>query len=346
VNTGDILWTGEQTTSPWGYFGTYNVNSYGGLLIMGQFDALVAWDWETGKIAWKYEYDAPFPYESPYTGSNGQGVFSWHTASYIADGKIYIYNGEHTATQPATRGWKLHCINVTTGEPIWNIMGSQSGMGDASRVFQGAIADGYLATSDGYTGYMYVFGKGKSATTVTAPDVSVPLGTALMLKGTVLDQSPAQPGTPCVSKDSMTTQMEYLHMQMPIGGIYGNATIMGVPVSLDAFDPNGNYIHIADVTTDGYSGTFGYAWTPEIEGEYTITATFMGDDSYGSSLATTYANVGPAPEEPPTPIEPAVQEDIDRAVDSLTPMFLGIIVAVAIAIVIGVVNLWALRKRA
>ena len=52
---------------------------------------------------------------------------------------------------------------------------------------------------------------------------------------------------------------------------------------------------------------------------------------------------------PPEPTEPAVQEDIDQAVnelnDSFTPMFLGLIVAVVIAIVIGIVNFWALRKR-
>ena len=83
-----------------------------------------------------------------------------------------------------------------------------------------------------------------------------------MIKGTVLDNSPAQPGTPCVSKDSMTTQMEYLHMQHPIDGVDHNATITGVPVSIDAVDPNGNYIHIGDTTTDGYSGTFGFTWTP------------------------------------------------------------------------------------
>ena len=85
--------------------------------------------------------------------------------------------------------------------------------------------------------------------------------------------------------------MEYLHLQQPIGGIWGNETITGVPVSLDALDPNNNYVHIGDATTEGYSGTFGFAWEPEVPGQYKVTATFMGDDSYGSSFATTYVNV-------------------------------------------------------
>ena len=58
----------------------------------------------------------------------------------------------------------------------------------------------------------------------------------------------------CVSDESMATWMDYIHMQMPIDGIYHNATITGVPVSLDGVDPNGNYIHIGDTTSD-MSGT-------------------------------------------------------------------------------------------
>ena len=116
---------------------------------------------------------------------------------------------------------------------------------------QAVVADGYLSVSCS-DGYQYVYGKGKTATTITAPDVSVPLGTAFTIKGTVLDQSPAQPNTPCVSKESMTTQMQYLHKQQPIGGIWGNETITGVPVTLTAIGLDGSFIDIGTVTTNGY----------------------------------------------------------------------------------------------
>ena len=230
---------------------------------------------------WQFE-SATYPYETPYTGENGTTVSSWHSVACVADGKIYTMNAEHSPDQPLKRGWKLHCINATTGEGIWDITATQAGGGDGSRVFQGAMADGYLAISNAYDATEYVFGKGKSATTVEGPKTAIPLGQSVVITGTVLDQSPGQPDTPCVSKESMTTQMEYLHMQYPIDGIDHNSTISGVPVSLDTVDPNGNYIHIGDVTTDGYSGTFGFTWQPEISGQYTITATFMGDESYGS----------------------------------------------------------------
>ena len=161
-------------------------------------------------------------------------VFSFNAGGIIADGKLYTYNTEHTPSWPRTRGWSLHCINATTGEGIWNITGSQS---------PGAIADGYLTAANGDDGYMYVYGKGKSATTVSAPQTAITLGDSVVITGTVLDQSPAQAGTACVSQGSMKTQMQYLHMQLPIGGLWGDDPMTGVPVSLDTLDPNGNCAH-------------------------------------------------------------------------------------------------------
>jgi hypothetical protein len=185
-----------------------------------------------------------------------------------------------------TRGWGLHCINITTGELVWKVNNPMS---------QGAIADGYLTAGNSWDGYMYVFGKGKSATTVTAPDVIVAKGSGVVIKGTVLDMSPAQEGTPCVSKESMTTQMEYIHLQQPIDGMWHNLTVTGVPVILTAIDENGNPTDLGSVTTDPYYGTFEKAWTPTAEGTYKIIASFAGDDSYGSSGASTAVSVGPAP---------------------------------------------------
>ena len=166
---------------------------------------------------------------------------------------------------------------------------------------------------------------------------AVTLGDSVVITGTVLDQSPAQPGTACVSKESMTTQMEYLHMQQPIAGLWGNATITGVPVSIDAIDPNGNSVHIATVTSDGYSGTFSYTWTPTIAGDYTITATFMGDDSYGSSFATTYASLVEAPASSPPTATPITFDAINNT--TFTIGVIAIIIAVAVATVL------ILRKR-
>ncbi len=224
---------------------------------------------------------------------------------------------------------------------------------------------------------MYVIGKGKSETTVTTPDVSVPAGTAMTIKGTVLDMSPAQPGAACVSKDSIEVQMQYIHLQMPIDGIHHNITMTGVPVTLSAIAEDGTYVDIGTVTSDGYTGAFGASWTPTQPGLYKVIASFAGDDSYGSSDAAAYVTVGPAssaggtiqpeptgpssggttptpteptPEEPtpeqPTPEEPTPEEPEPTVPEHpLISAELAIIIAVVAACIIGAVAYIALRRR-
>jgi len=161
----------------------------------------------------------------------------------------------------------------------------------------------------------------------------------MTIKGTVLDVSPAQPGTPCVSVDSMDTQMNYIHLQRPIDGLYNNETITGVPVMLSAIGEDGSYVDLGTVTSDGYYGTFGLTWTPETEGMFKIIASFAGNDAYGSSDAATYVTVGPAPtangdiEPEPTPEEPLISTEV------------AIAIAVIAIVAVGAVAYVFLRRR-
>jgi hypothetical protein len=65
---------------------------------------------------------------------------------------------------------------------------------------------------------MYVFGKGKRATTVTAIPKTITLGEKVVVEGTVMDLSPAQLNTPCVSVGSMKLQMDYLQRSLRLCG--------------------------------------------------------------------------------------------------------------------------------
>ena len=337
LNTGKLVWQTDTMDYPWDEpgWGTYGSTSAYGLFYREAYSGVYAFSWETGKIMWKYEAPAVTPFESDFTDSNGSSVYPFNAPALVADGKMYIYNAEHSPDSPQHRGWATHCINATTGEFIWKVMIAGGGWFGGSSA-ELAVADGYLSLG-GSDGIQYIFGRGKTATTVTASPKTVSNGAQILIEGTVLDQSPAQAGTPCVSKDSMATQMEYLHKQMPIGGVWGNTTITGVPVTLTALDSNGNIVDIGKVTTNGYYGTFSLAWTPPQEGTYEIMASFAADDSYGSSQAATSIAVSAAPAASTTPTQTPL---------TMPPFEIYTIgAAIAVIIAVAIVGLLILRKH-
>ncbi len=328
LHSGQRVWQSELSSTPWGTFGCYSVESAYGLLFANQYDGVVAFNWNDGKIAWWFQAPAP-AFETPYTNGTGNingSVYSFFSDSIVADGKVYTYTVEHSPTAPLTRGWKTFCINATTGEQVWQANAPMT---------PGVVADGYITATSYYDAHLYVFGKGISQTTVTAPQTQITSGTNAVISGTVLDQSPGQPGTPCVSKDSMAEWMAYLHLDGPCP-----TNIGGVPVSIDAVDPNNNFVHLGETVSDE-SGTFAFVWTPEMAGDYKISATFVGDDSYGSSYANTYVTVADAAAPTPTASQNSSTNDI---VGALSTYLIG--VAIAIIIAVAIVGMLILRKKA
>jgi hypothetical protein len=323
LTTGQQAWVSDKMAYPWGFGGAYAVASAYGNVYRFSYAGVYAFDWNTGKIVWRYESPCA-PFESPWypdMAFDGGGV--------IANGILYVGNSEHSPTQPIARGWKLSAINCTNGKGVWNITGAFT---------EGAVSDGYLTASNSYDGFMYVFGKGKSATTVSAPQTQITVGTTAVIIGTVLDMSPNQPSTPCVSDASMATWMDYLNMQMPIDGLYHNITVTGVPISINTVDSNNNFVHIGDTTSD-ISGTYSFKWTPTIAGDYKISATFAGTNAYGSSYAETAATVANAQVASPTPTVPS---NAATAADVTTNI---VAVGIAIIIAIAIVGALILRKK-
>ena len=159
----------------------------------------------------------------------------------------------------------------------------------------GAAADGYSTMNDQYGGYMYVLGKSKSATTVSAPGAGVQLGQSVVVTGTVTDLSAAQPGAACVSEASMGAYMSYLHLQSQLQNMLHPEAPTGVPVSIDAIGPRRQLCtHRRHNKRHKQCLTAQHGNQPA-EGKWIITATFAGSPSYGSSLAETAIVVDPAP---------------------------------------------------
>ena len=327
VTTGSELWRTDPIEDDWGFYEYTAGFAYGKFYSGGYSGRLGVYDATTGELLWDY-YVGDAGFDTPY------GSWPIYGAMVIADGKIIVGTNEHSPSMPIWRGEKLHVIDAETGLGVWNI----SGIYASGRNGLAAIADGYLVTANGYDNRIYCFGKGKTATTVTASSKVIAKGDTVLIEGTVTDQSPGDTclgipaaGTPAIADEYMTEWMEYLYMQQPCP-----MNLNGVPVKLEAFSEDGSYIELGTVTSNAY-GDFVYEWTPPDEKLYTIMATFDGSDSYWRSYDATYLSVGPAVA-PSGPIEPEPSAP-------LITTEVAIIVAVVIIAVVGIVAYWMLRKR-
>jgi hypothetical protein len=141
-------------------------------------------------------------------------------------------------------------------------------------------------------------------------------------------------GVPCVSEASQSAFMEYVYENQP-----EPANTTGVPVTLTVTDVNHNTYTIGTATTN-QNGFYSFTWTPIIPGNYTLTATFAGSNSYYGSCANSafYASA-PAPTASPYPTPPT-------GLASTGTVELGIAVLAIIIIIIGaVLAVLTLRKR-
>ncbi len=193
-----------------------------------------------------------------------------------------------------------------------------------------------------YDNMVYCYGNGPSATTISASSLVSTLGTDVMIQGTVTDQSPgalgastlSTKGTPCVSDDSMQQWMQYIYMQQPLP-----TDVTGVPVTLTYVDPNNNTGTIGTTATIGSTGHYAISWMPPVPGVYTITATFCGTNSYGTSSALTSLDVTNAPTASPTALP------ISLASTQAYIMDIGIAIIVVIIVIGAVLAMLMLRKR-
>jgi len=285
ATNGTQLWgptPASPTVSGWASYGAFRDSWVGNgfVYLVGMDGYIHALNIYTGKWAWDFS-----------TGSSGLetdwGNWPMLTATYLGgalgtDGLNIYAVGGHTHLQPIYRGAQLYAVNGTSGSLLWSIEGWWETGAPAG-------ADGDMIAVNGYDNQLYCFGIGNSQTTVEAPMTAVTAGTNVVIQGTVTDRSPGETGTgvpaagtPAISDASMSQWMEYLYMQQPKPT---NAT--GVPVTLTAIDPNGNYITIGNTTSDT-SSSYSVTWTPpSVPGTYKITATFAGSNSYYASSAET-----------------------------------------------------------
>jgi outer membrane protein assembly factor BamB len=308
--------------NPWSTLGLQQIVANGTIYIWTLGGNVYSINILTGAINWQYQTpsSATSPYGiEPLWESTGRGV--------VAGGLLILGEG-HEFAPPLFAGANQLALNVTNGQPVWSILGFFVN-GDK------AVSDGILTDLNAYDNQIYAFGMGPSATTVSAPDIGVTTSTPITITGTVMDISAGSQqqavaanfphGLPCVSDASMSAFMEAVYMQQPMP-----TNITGVPVTISVVDANGNNRVIGTTTTNA-NGFFSFNWKPDITGNYTVTATFAGSQSYYGSRANTafYASAS-APTSAPT------ATPLTGLASNATLMY-GLIAMIIVIIVIGVV---------
>ena len=337
LTTGKFLWGPSEPTH---YLDSVDDSAsdvrciaYGKLYTASVGGIAYCFDVKTGELLWKYEA------KQKYTDYLFQDTW-WLKPLFITDDKIYLGHTEHSPINPRPRGAPFICLNATTGEEIWTADGlfRQTRWGG-----RGIIGDSVFVTMDTYDQRVYAVGKGPSALTVNAPDVGVPSGSSLMIRGTVTDVSPGTndialtmrfpTGVPAVSDESQSEWMLHVYKQFELP-----MNTVGVSVTIDVMDANGNYRNIGTAISDA-TGCYNLEWTPDIPGKYTVIASFEGSKSYYPSYAQTAFVVNEAPE--PT-TEPTSQPE-SLSETYFVPAVAGIIVVIVIGF--ALLTLLLLRKR-
>jgi hypothetical protein len=294
LETGKLIWGPTPSQHIIGMWQTEAAIAYGRLYVTGLSGVVYCYNVTTGDLLWTYE--ARDPYVENLFCENW-----WLRILFISDGKIYLGHEEHSPNQPLPRGAPFICLNATTGEVIFRVNGlfRQTEWGGKA-----IIGDSIVATLDTYDLRIYAIGKGPSATTVEAPLTGVPLGSSIVIRGTVMDISPGTKdyrvalrfpnGLPAVADECMGDWMLYVYKQFP-----RPTNVTGVWVKLDAINVyTGEYIDIGGTHTDPYSGMFTVSWQPPKEGLWWIIAWFPGSKSYWPSSAQTSITVTAAPAAP------------------------------------------------
>jgi outer membrane protein assembly factor BamB len=338
MRTGNKVWSSTLETSSGADTNIYNVFGYKGtganglLIIFGLGGDIWAYNAKTGEELWYTNTTALIGDPGIETPYDVWPLWVFSPQAFTKD-VAYLAIG-HEYNPPLFHGGQLLAINMTDGSLVWSQLGA-----DIRSV---AIANGILLTLNAYDNQIYAYGKGPTATTVDVPRVGVTTATPIAITGTVMDVSAgvAQSevaknypnGLPCVSDASQSKWMEHVYQDQPMP-----SSAIGVEVSLSVLDANGNFREIGK-TTSSANGVYGFTWTPDIAGDFTIYASFAGSNSYYPSSAETFFHASDAP----TPIPTAVAlQPVDN---TMTIVGVGIAIIIAVVIV-GVLTMMMLRKR-
>jgi outer membrane protein assembly factor BamB len=310
--TGNQIWGPTASEDNWNYYGGTTgltapyATGYGNLYSAGFSGIVYCYDFKTGELEFTYGNNANDPFNSTRTTQTVYGDYPYQIAA-VANNKIYMVPCEHSLDSPPYHGASIRCIDAFSGKEMWKFYGMSSWQ-------MQAVADGYYTFLNLNDMQIYSVGAGPSSTSVSVQDNVVALGGSVLITGSVVDESPALKGTAAIADLDQGPWVEYMIQKNRV-----KPDVDGVPVKLTAIDPNGNFQDIGTVLSDS-SGLFHKLWQPPVEGEYVITAEFVGSQSYGPSTATTAIAVTAAPAPSVTPTQTPTPTPTGPASPTPTPV--------------------------
>jgi len=313
--TGKELWQSDPASYPWGAFIGGATIAYDKLYSTSADGHVYAFSAKNGAKVWSFA--------SENSTETMYGNYPFRYGPLVANGTVYASTGEQFPTQPLYKDERLYAIDANTGKGLWNISGSFN---------LGAIADGYLLAYKGDDNRIYCFGKGETTTTVSLSSNIVENGTKVLIQGTITDNSPAEPNTPCVSRDYMGGWLQYLLMQKPCP----YATIPGVAVEVRVMFSNGTVRSLGLPVSSEY-GRFNFTWTPPGPGTYALLARFPGDDSYYVTFDWAEADLLVTP-------TLSTPQTVATTSPSITVVDIAILVAVVITAVLSLFAIYEVRR--
>jgi len=343
LNTGKQVWqktltVNGATANTYDVYGIQDIvdPTIGVIYLWGLGGDIWAVNMTNGNIIWATtttDLQGSSGYETPYAVWPLWVQFG----GVMAGGNNVLYLSEgHEYSPPLFHGAQELAINATNGKLLWKILGFDDTGAEVSY--------GILTTFNAYDNQVYAYGKGPSKTTVTAANPATTVGSPTVITGTVTDVSAGASqeavaanfpnGLPAVSDASESQFMEAVYMQQPMP-----TNLTGVPVTISVLDSNGNNRVIGTTKSNG-NGFFTLTWMPDIPGNFTVTATFAGTNSYyGSSANTAFYASSPPATPAPTAAPPT-------GLASTSSLELGIAAVIIVIIIIGaILAVIMLRKK-
>ena len=135
LDDGSSLWSTNIPVRPMQFFssgsgaGQRCVTAYGNIYTQGFGGEILCIDTNTGDLLWRFN------------NTNSGVDTSWGLIptfiGAIADGKVYAFNNEHSPNSPLYKGYSIYCLNATTGEQIYKMLGwsgQTGGQGLSTRI--------------------------------------------------------------------------------------------------------------------------------------------------------------------------------------------------------------------